>query len=204
MTMAPAIAPASGRASSRARVDLRACRSSALGGGATGASAVWVMKTFSFQEGRGREAPPGGPPGPRVPGGGKPPGVRGGTGGGSPSPGGVRGGGSPPVPGGHPRGGGGGGGAPPRTGGSPGGRPPGEIQRLPTAAYWATLATLLASMNDGPVSTVWPPPRTLALVRYSHRESTDSYPCRYGCWSTAHCTAPDLILAISTALVSKV
>src|SRR5712691_13436135 len=97
MTMAPAIAPASGRASSRARVDLRACRSSALGGGATGASAVWVMKTFSFQEGRGREAPLGGPPGPRVPGGGKPPGGTGGYGGREPLPRGGRGAGAPPY-----------------------------------------------------------------------------------------------------------
>src|SRR5438034_11051544 len=45
MTIAPAIAPASGRASSRASGDLRPTRSSALGGGAPGASAVWVMKT---------------------------------------------------------------------------------------------------------------------------------------------------------------
>src|SRR5437660_12923004 len=47
MTMAPAMAPASGRARNRASGDLRATRSSVLGGGATGASAVVAM-SFPF------------------------------------------------------------------------------------------------------------------------------------------------------------
>jgi hypothetical protein len=46
--------------------------------------------------------------------------------------------------------------------------------RVPRWAYTETVATLLLSMNDGPVSTVWPPPMTSPLVRYSHSESTDS------------------------------
>src|SRR5690349_22292281 len=47
MTMAPAMAPASGRARNRASGDLRPTRSSVLGGGATGASAVVAMN-FPF------------------------------------------------------------------------------------------------------------------------------------------------------------
>src|SRR3954452_575099 len=43
MTMAPAMAPASGRARNRASGDLRPSRSSVLGGGATGGSAVVAM-----------------------------------------------------------------------------------------------------------------------------------------------------------------
>ena len=59
-------------------------------------------------------------------------------------------------------------------GGSPAdaGDPPHDVPYLvPRSAYTATLPMLLLSMNDGPVSTVWPPPRVLALTLYSHSES---------------------------------
>src|SRR5215468_2438276 len=130
MTIAPASAPASGRANSRARVDLRPTRSSLIGGGVTSACNVSLMGSSQLR-------PCGGSP----------------EGAGDPSHG---------VP-----------------------------YLVPRSANTDTLAMLVLSMNDGPVSTVWPPPRMLPLTLYSHSASIDMYPCRNGCWSTAHSTSPD-------------
>ncbi len=55
------------------------------------------------------------------------------------------------------------------TGPSPAGR---HGQRFPLAANFSTAATLLLSTKDGPVRTAWPPPISLPLVLWSHREST--------------------------------
>src|SRR5215475_155144 len=51
--------------------------------------------------------------------------------------------------------------------------PHGVLYLVPRCAKTATLAMLLLSMNDGPVSTVSPPPRMLPFTLYSHSESMD-------------------------------